>query len=205
MKNLEPFTHDFSAIKKELAEFRTFLTSKKDLDERDEVLPHFQARKQLCALIAVAHSLKPDRIAFEFPLAGDFLVDLVIGEWGKQYLFVEFEDAKPNSLFKQSSRSNSSWGTRVSSAFYQIIDWLWKLDDMSHTIDFETRFGSRQPIITGLIIVGRNSSLSQIDRTRLEWMTGKVVIDSSKIFIYTFDDLLLLLEDKLELFEEVKK
>lgn len=203
MKVLEPLSHDFVASKRELQELKVLLQSKQDLDENADILPFFRDHKQLCALLAVAHSMKPDRIAFEFPIVGDFVTDLVIGEWAKEYLLIEFEDAKPASLFKQGGRATSSWAPRVSSAFFQIIDWLWKLDDQTNTSDFQHRFGSRQPEIKAIILIGRNASLSDIDRSRLEWMTGKVVIDSSKVFIYTFDDLLALLEDKLQLFEQL--
>ena len=121
----------------------------------------------------------------------------------ERYFFVEFEDAKPGSLFRQSNRSNTVWGTSVSAAFYQIVDWFWKLYDQSHTSDFENIFGTRAPNVTGVIIDGRNSYVSDVDRQRLKWLTGNVTVKSSNVFIYTYDDLLTLLNHRFKWFEEI--
>ena len=195
MKAFSPLHPDHSAITKELLEFRDFLSSKQDLDERNDIIPFFKERAQICFMIAAAHGVRADCIAYEYDLFGDFVVDMVVGSKAEErYFFVEFEDAKPGSLFRQSNRSNTVWGTSVSAAFYQIVDWFWKLHDQSHTSDFENRFGTRAPNVTGVILAGRNSYVSDVDRQRLK---------SSNVFIYTFDDLLTLLNYRFKWFEEI--
>jgi hypothetical protein len=206
VKTFDKLIPDYPSVSRELVEFRTLLSSKEDLGERSDILGFFKERRQLCSFIASAHGVEPDRIAYEYDLFGDFRVDLVVGkEKSQRYFFIEFEDAKPDSLFKKSDRSTTIWGTRVSGAFYQIVDWFWKLNNQAHSPEFEMRFGSRSPEVTGVIIVGRNTSVSEVDRTRLKWLTGNLMLKSSNIFIYTFDDLLALLEEKLKSFEEFAK
>jgi hypothetical protein len=189
-----------SVIAKEIEDFRVFLNTNEDLDEKKHVLPFFQSHSQLCAMIAIANNIfSPDSIDFEHDLFGDFIVDLIVGSRKDgRYCFIEFEDAKPASLFKETNRSTTMWGSRFNAAFFQIVDWFWKMDNQSVTTDFELRFGDRMPIITPIIIAGRSLSVDEKDRHRIRWMTRNVLIKSSKVFIYTFDDLLVFLDESFK-------
>src|SRR5207244_1348227 len=84
--------------------------------KRGQVLPFFRKRKNLAALIASysPNVIRLDRIAFEFPLFGDFTCDLAVGDSVKHaYCFIDFEDAGPNSLFvRQGKKATREWSSR---------------------------------------------------------------------------------------------
>ena len=197
-KRLGPLSPDFSKISREIDEFQSFLSSKTDFHEKKDIQPFFRNHPQLCGMIAIAHNIwSPDSIDFEHDLFGDFRPDLIVGSLKeKSFCFVEFEDAKPTSLLKATDRATTVWANRFTAAYFQIVDWFWKLDDQSVTAEFKSRFGDRAPNITPIIIVGRSASIDEKDRRRLKWVTGNVLIKTSKVFIYTFDDLYTLLSDK---------
>ena len=116
MKSFDIFTFDFRESQKEVAEFRQLLQTKSSLKERDDILPFFRDRPQLCAMCSVLGPARDsvDRIALEYDLFGDFACDLVLGSWDqKAYSFIEFEDAQPESIFKQIGRKASrDWSSR---------------------------------------------------------------------------------------------
>ncbi len=125
-----------------------------------EIWPRFQQWSQLCAMIAIAHGVFPDSIALQYDVFGTFTTDIVIAnKRGKKYFFIELEGAKPGSLFRKTERATTIWGSGISAAFYQMVDWFWKLDDESMTEDFRERFGGRSAEISGIIIVGRNADV----------------------------------------------
>ena len=164
--------------------------------------PFFKGRPQLCGMIAIAHGLAPNKIARQYDVFGDFKADFVLGDSERStFLFIELEGASAGSLFQKTNRETTVWGPGISAGFYQIIDWFWKLNDQSSTKDFEERFGNRNANISGIIIVGRSQDIEERDRRRLVWMNGKVRVDSREVIVYTYDDLLTLLEDKLKFFE----
>jgi hypothetical protein len=128
-------------------------------------------------------------LAFEFPIAGDFTADLAVRDKVHNALvFIEFEDAKRDSLFKNVGRFHTEWGKRLEHGTGQIIDWLWKLADLEHTKDFESKIGRNAQYQT-LLVVGRSKYLSTQDRERLIWRTSKTVINSHYIKCLTYDDL----------------
>jgi len=80
---------DFSQISfspqecvREINEFEQLLKSKKELSEKDDVLPFLEKHKQLSLFTFsyVPDIANPDRIAFEYDLYGDFACDLVVGD-----------------------------------------------------------------------------------------------------------------------------
>lgn len=192
MKEFERIQFDIVQCKKEIDELEAFLGKKTDLKERDEVLPFFKKRKHLSTFFA---SLNPyayafNRIAHELSIFGDFTADLVAGDSeNRTYCLVEFEDAAPDSVFhKIEHKATREWSSRFEHGFSQIVDWLWKLDSMKNDPGFESLFGDRSIRFTGVLILGRQQSLSVAEKGRLTWRQEKVSIDSNRINCLTYDD-----------------
>ena len=134
---------------------------------------------------------KPDVFAHEYEIYGDFVADLVIGDsTTHHYLLVEFEDGKPESIFvKKKYKSTPNWSPRIEAAFSQLIDWLWKLEDMRSTADFQNTFGSRRAKFQGLIIIGKDMNLASQEIDRLKWRMDRTMIDSNAVSCVSFDEL----------------
>lgn len=193
MKKFIPHVLSIEECKKELSEFESLLASKETIKERDEILPFFKNHLHLAAFISayVTNIVNPDRIANEYDIFGDFTCDLAIGDSSTQtYLLVEFEDAKPDSLFIMAgSKSTPEWARRLEHGFSQVIDWFWKLRDMERTDDYENRFGARHVDIHGLVVVGRDQKLEKREIARLKWRQDHIIVDSKRVSVITFDQL----------------
>jgi hypothetical protein len=148
-----------------------------------------------------------NRIAFEYPLFGDFTCDLVVGDFVQNtYCFMEFEDASPTSLFIQrGKRATREWSPRFEHGYSQIIDWFYKLDDMRRSDDLLARFGSRSITFSGVLVIGRNQYLKPGERERLAWRKANVVVASRSIECVTFDELVEKLEARLATFLDATK
>ena len=196
---------DFDVIKciAELEEFERLL-EQEELRESHDIIPFFKGKLHLSAFVAsyVAEIVRFDRIRHEFTFFGDFRADLVVGDSvNKTYCFIEFEDATQNSIFVNRGRSTSDWSPRFERGFSQIVDWFWKLDDFKNTAQYRAVFDSDSINFYGMLIIGRDSFLSPIDRNRLRWRLNKVLIDSQKIICITFDQLARDLRDRLSLYQ----
>src|SRR5258708_35579110 len=102
MKTLEEIVFDPAQCRREIAAFKKLLQSKAKLGERAEIQKFFKKRKQLSAFIGTfaAKIGLADRLAYEFPLVGDFAADIMLGNKDKGiFCAVEFEDGKPDSIF----------------------------------------------------------------------------------------------------------
>lgn len=193
MKNL--VYHSLNAIdcRKEWQEFDTLLKSKSILYERKDVLPFFKQHHNLSILICTyfPQIKNPNKFAHEYEIYGDFVADLVVGDSDTQhYLLVEFENGAPDSIFKQKkSKATPEWASRFEAAYSQIVDWLWKLEDMRNTADFENTFGSRRAKFQGLIVIGKDMNLASQEKDRLRWRIDRTMIDSNAIFCVSFDEL----------------
>jgi Domain of unknown function (DUF4263) len=103
---------------------------------------------------------------------------------------VEFENGSSDSVFKTRGRkSTPDWTRRFEGAYSQIVDWLWKLEDMRSTVDFTNTFGSRRAQFRGLIIIGKDMNLAPQEQDRLKWRLDRTLIDSNPISTISFDDL----------------
>ena len=74
-------------------------------------------------------------------------------------------------------------------AYSQLTDWLWKLEDMRSTGDFQNTFGSRRATFQGLIVIGKDMNLSAQEQDRLKWRIEKTKVDSIEISIVSFNEL----------------
>ena len=194
MKQLQKHSFNPKVCRQELGELQTLLSGKTSLKERDDVLPFFKRRHDLSMLIATYFPLfrfPPDVLAHEYPLYGDFIADLIVGNTvEQQYLLVEFEDGTPKGLFvERAPKSALEWAPRYEHAFSQVVDWFWKLDDMRSTGHYLRVFGSREAKFHGLIVTGKDVHLEKTEQERLRWRQDRVVVDSKTISCTTFNGL----------------
>jgi hypothetical protein len=194
MKRLEEIAFDYALCRKQAEEFQAWLTGKDELSERSDVLPFFRARPHLAVLFGMFNPqiAWADRIAWEFDIFGDFACDLVVGEWARgTYCFVEFEDARTDSIFaKQGKKATREWGRRFEHGYSQIIDWAHKLDGRTPSADLLARFGRYEITYEAVLVVGRDKHLDEGERQRLRWRTDKVAVNNKKVTCLTFDELL---------------
>jgi hypothetical protein len=193
VKDLQPHVIDASQCRSEWREFAALLTSKAALSEKDDVLPFFKRRQNLSLLICnyFPKIKKADRFAHEYEIDGDFVADLVVGDSSKHhYLLVEFENGAKDSIFKKKkSKATPDWAPRFEGAYSQLTDWLWKLEDKRSTADFVSTFGDRRAWFQGLIITGKDMTLSRQEKDRLKWRMDRTMIDSNPISVVSFDEL----------------
>jgi Domain of unknown function (DUF4263) len=193
MPDFTPHALELTAAHTEVAEFRALLQSSPDLREA-ALLGFFRARPHLTALIGHYNpdSGRGDLLAFEYPLFGDFRCDLAIADSVTHACtFVEFEDAGPRSLFvKHGDKSTREWSPRFDHGYSQLVDWFYKLQDMTNTATMESRLGKRAIDYTGVLIVGRDQYMDAAERDRLRWRREHVIVNSKRIICATYDQLL---------------
>jgi len=193
MKKLHHHTFDALNGRQEWTEYSRLLYSKPVLNEQKDILPFFKTRHDLSVLISnyFPKIMAPDRFAHEFQIYGDFVADLIVGNSAvHRYVLVEFEDGAPDSIFKQkSNKSTPDWAPRFERAYSQLVDWLWKLEDMRSTADFVHTFGSRQASFQGLIVIGKEMNLTPQEENRLKWRMDRTMIDSNAISVVSFNEL----------------
>jgi hypothetical protein len=193
MKTLESFQIDPRRCRKEATQLRRWLAQNPALDEKEQILPFFRGHRQVAAFGGSYGRIlnRYDRIAFEYPLFGDFTCDLIVGDSARHvYCLIEFEDAGPTSLFiKRGKKVTREWSPRFERGYRQIIDWFHKLDDMRRSDDLVTRFGSRTATFSGVLVIGRDHHLQAGERERLVWRRSNVVVSSQRIECVTLDEL----------------
>src|SRR6266851_501325 len=202
MKEFLRIEFDPVACRRELEAFRTLLGNQEELEENADIKPFFDEHQQLAVFLgssswAIAHY---DLLAYQYELFGDYRCDLVVGDSiRKSFGFIEWEDASSRSLFrKQGRKATPEWSARFEHGFGQIIDWFCKLDDMTGTDEFESRFGDKHIHYIGLLVAGRDAWLSSTrERRRWEWRSRKVVVNSLPIHCMTYDQLYEFLNAKL--------
>lgn len=209
MKNLQPFTFNLATCEKEINEFEDLLSKKSELKESQDVLPFFKKRQHLSAFIAaeIPKIVRYDLIAHEFPLFGEFQADLVIGDSiSRNFCLIEFEDAKSNSLFVKNNTYAMKFASRFERGFSQIIDWYRLIDDLKNSTLCKKQFSGKIKDYHGLLIIGRDEFLGDNElKKRIDWRSEKIIIDSKTIFVYTYDQLLIILKDKVEYFKMINK
>lgn len=193
MKNLKPHTFDALKCRAQWQSFSTMLSSNPTLSERKQVLPFFKKNHDLSALVCnyFPKITNPDRLAHEFQIYGDFVADLIVGDsTDHRYVLIEFENGTPTSIFqKKPKKATPDWASRFEGAYSQLTDWLWKLEDMRSTMDFQNTFGSRRASFQGLIVIGKDMALAPQELDRLKWRMDKTKIDSNEISVVSFNEL----------------
>lgn len=202
MKKLEEFKFNFKECQDELIKFKNLLDSKQVLQESQDILPFFKENKNLIAFLGtfVGNTLKVDRIASEFCFFGDFRADYVIGNSNTmEFLLIEFEDASENSIFKRNGKKATlEWATRFEHGYSQIMDWLWKIDDLKRTETLDIKFGGRIQNHHGMLIIGRDEFVEDDCKSRLKWRVENTRIASKSIICLTYDELYRTLDEKIK-------
>lgn len=206
MKEFESFTFSPQACRQELDALQELLQQENDLPERKLVLPFFRQRQHLSAFIGTYHTYisRFNRIAYEYDIFGDFTADLVIGDsQAGYYLFVEFESAQDDSLFrKQGSKATPEWSPKFEHGFSQIIDWFWKLNEMEASREFQRRFSPEYVGYEGILVIGRSEKLELRERDRLRWRREQIKVSGKTVHCVTFDELYEHLNNKLQIYEQ---
>lgn len=194
LPGFQALTFDAAQCSHDLDDLEALLSAYNTLRENADILPFFRAHPHLSLLLGSYNSnmVTYDRLAHELPLFGQFRADIVVGDWtSRRYCFVEFEDAASDSVFVARRREQTTeWSGRFEHGYSQIIDWFWLLEVSKNTALIERQFGARTIPFAGLLVVGRDSSVSAADRLRFEWRRDYVVVNSNKVFFCTFDELL---------------
>jgi hypothetical protein len=193
VKSLQSHTIAPAKCRREWSEYDALLAIKPELSERGDVLPFFKKRHDLSLLICsyFPEIKKPNCLAHEYAIDGDFIVDLIVGDATvNRFVLIEFENGRPDSIFhKKSNKSTSDWAQRFEGAYSQIVDWLWKLEDKRSTSDFVSTFGNRRAKFQALVVIGKNMNLSDREKDRLDWRMNRTLIDSNRVSSVSFDQL----------------
>ncbi|WP_082552353.1 Shedu immune nuclease family protein [Methylobacterium sp. Leaf456] len=191
MRRLARHNLDPAAARVQLTELSNLIATRSVLRERDDVLPFFRTRPDICLMFSyyLPDIKEPDWFAIEFVIYGDFRADLIVGDFNaKRYMLIEFEDGSPNSIFSKKPKTAPAWASRMEGAFSQIVDWYYKLDDMKATNDFANTFGDRDAVFEGLIVTGKDMKLAPQEKARLKWRIENVRVASKKINTISFDE-----------------
>jgi len=193
MKNLQNHAFNASRCRLEWNDFDTLMSTKPTLDERADILPFFKTNKNLSLLIStyIPNIKNPSLIGSEYQIDNNFVADLIIGDpQVHRYLLVEFENGTADGVFKQKGKkATRDWASRFEGAYSQIVDWIWKLEDLRSTSDFTSVFGSPRAIFQGIIIIGKDMVLSPQEKDRLKWRMDKTMIDSNAVSCVSFNEL----------------
>lgn len=209
MLTLLEYSFDINDCDKQLQELDELLTKKLEIPEAGEkgLQKFFSDRPNLILLLGFwSFGLEPSLYKAEASLFGnEFRADFVVANRSRRkFIFVEFEDATENSVFKPKAQRSSSanvsyeWSSRYEHGLSQVIDWHYRMDDYERTHKFEEYFGSRDVSYTGLLVIGRSAFLEKSGlMKRFQWRSEKTVVNSKPIHCITFDQLLHESREKL--------
>jgi hypothetical protein len=152
-----------------LAEFKTLLDSN---PEREQVLQTFLQRHPIL-LCPTYVQMWP-----KLPL-GSNITDFVFCNATREYLLVELERSTL-PLFRKDGHPTADF----THAQGQILDWKRYLEDNLQTVQRELGLTGISANPTGLIVIGRSSSLQAIDRRKLQTMMN----GNPQLRIMTYDD-----------------
>lgn len=192
-KSMRSVSFDPVKCRSEITEFGALLASKPELSERDNTQPFFASHEHLSAFMGTyAPEIGPAaEIVFEYPIYGNFRADLIVGNKSAgAFLLVEFEDGRPDSVFRKTGRDLPEWGPRFEHGFSQIVDWFSLLDDLKKTDLFKKTFGDGYVSFSGLLVIGRDTGLvEEYDQIRLSWRSGNIALTSQPVVCITYDQL----------------
>ena len=146
----------------------------------------------------------PGKYNNELPIIGKYRADFVVAnKSNKEFSFIEFEDAKDNSIFKKNINKKTAvhpWASRFEKGYSQVIDWYLHLGTNNQSQNMKSEFGHFEIKYTGALIIGRQNSLSRADcQERFEQRRSKSLIDSRHVACYTFDELYEAMADQYDI------
>lgn len=204
MKKLESFELSYVRLKEELEDLQNLLDSTTTLKERDQVRPFFAERPNLCAALGyLANDIAlPDLMSSEQRFFDDFIADVAVGDSeSRTFNLIEFEDAYPYSIFKrlEPGKLLKHWSGRFEHGQSQLIDWAWRLSEEGSSKAVTRIFGTPDPAMHLILIIGRDSDLTQDDLVRLRWRTNALSLGAYKMSCFTFDGVLNAIRRRLVL------
>lgn len=167
----------------------------------------FSDRPQLLLALGDIYGpiMLPGAYQDEQGLFGEFRTDFIVSdEERSRFLFIEFEDAKVDSIFKQKNHSGSTspsfeWSSRLEHGLSQVLDWHFRVDDYRSSSKITETFGPDFLTYEGLVVIGRDEFLRRQGlKRRFEWRVQKTVVDSKNIRCVTFDHLLRELQGRVK-------
>lgn len=209
MLTLLEYSFDIDECDRQLQELDDFLRRNSEISETGEngLQKFFSDRPNLILLLGFwSFGLEPSLYKPEASLfSNEFRADFVVANRSRRkFIFVEFEDATKNSIFKTKTQRSSSanisyeWSSRYERGLSQVIDWHYRMDDYERTQKFEEYFGHRDVSYTGLLVIGRSAFLEGNGlMRRFQWRTEKTIVNSKPIHCMTFDQLLQESREKL--------
>lgn len=195
------------SCKTALAELKILLATKPELDETgpDGLQEFFWERPALLLLMGKCFgpTMKASSYQREFSIFNEFRADFAVCNQTKdRFLFVEFEDAKSDSVFAKKADGARSvsyqWSPRFEHGFSQVVDWHFRMHDYRRTSKLEEHFGSQPIAYIGILVIGRDQHVKGTGNSqRLAWRRETTVIDSEPLRCLTFDELAFELEERL--------
>ncbi|ELV8552727.1 DUF4263 domain-containing protein [Vibrio fluvialis] len=189
-----------SECRQQLDELRLFLNNVQNTHfSETDIHNFFKDRPQLVLLMGRVLGVRdPEGYNDEIPILGKYRADFVAAsDCKRNWAFVEFEDAYPNSIFQRKLNQKTQtydWSRRFEKGYSQVIDWLYQLDVNNNTTNMKAAFGHQSlnpELYFGALIIGRDKDLDRGDcRERWEWRRGNTRIDKKLIYCNTFDGLL---------------
>lgn len=204
---------DCVTCERNLDELNVLLSKNTDLDELgpNGLQEFFWSRPDLLILIGdcfgIAVGKGKVRFQKELSIYQEFRTDFAVASLdNKKILFIEFEDAKENSVFEIKTDGKTAvsyqWGTRFEHGFSQVVDWYYRLEDMIRTNKMTEHFGVSELDFKGILVVGRSTHINKTgNKNRFEWRKKKTVIDSKELKCLTFDNLK---DEMVERFDAIK-
>jgi hypothetical protein len=105
------------------------------------------------------------------------------------------------------NKSTSEFSNRFEHGYSQVVDWFNILNNMEDNTEFEARFGSRKINYQGILIVGRSEYLrkgNHDEYNRLFWRSNEVIVNSKRIYCYTYDELYEKLKARVAILKTMK-
>lgn len=169
LSNLDPRASARRQYGELLTQFKALLDSNPD---REQVLQSFLQSNP--ALLCPTHTQMWPKLQL-----GATVTDFVFRDANHEYLLVELERSTLK-LFRRDGHATSE----LTHAQGQIVDWKRYLEDNLQTVQRELGLVGITANPSGLIVIGRSSSLLSRDRRKLQAMGT----DSPKLRIMTYDD-----------------
>jgi len=122
----------------------------------------------------------------------------------RQFTLVELEDARENSIFEVArGREYPRWSGRFERGFSQLVDWAWRIDhERQPSVTLEAAFGTVDPRIHYLLVIGRDRWIGAAGRARLDWRHLHNGISGQRTTVWTYDDLFSFIDDRLTAAEQ---
>ena len=203
----EPYTRDLRALRRELEAFGALLQAGSPLGEAKDILPLVRRSRHLAAAFGFANRalVAPNMLAIERPVLGSFRCDVAVGNaTARQFTLVELEDARENSLFEPvAGRDYPRWAGRFERGFSQLVDWAWRIDhERQPSVTLEAAFGTADPQIHYLLVIGRDRWIGAAGRARLDWRKRHNGISGERTTVWTYDDLFSFISGRLAVAEQ---